>query len=235
MYMSMGLVLAVGILAAQGQAPTGAAPQGYVGALFADAVDFNGAPMIVIADIIPSSPAQWHGLRPGDVVKSINGAPPGTLESLRDRIRESTPADTLTFVVGRGRGVKAITVQVGKLTPALEAALARRAVATTNELSAGAHPVIYLPEKLCYQGVTYGEALVLTVAPGATTVPLSELQGCRHPVSACAPLALLEQSKSKTLVFNGAIKYKLKGDWRAVSFATEDACRKAIQGQPEQQ
>jgi membrane-associated protease RseP (regulator of RpoE activity) len=206
------------------------APQGYVGGIFGDGIDFNGAPLLLVVDVVPLSPAEWFGLRRGDVIKSINGAQPGTRVALQARIMGATPGDTVTFVVARGQTLRAVTVRVEVLTPEKEAAINNRAEDSARALTSAGHELVFIPHALCYEGVNFGQADELAAAPGAVSVPLSELQSCRHPVAACVPLALLRQSKTRTLVTNGLITYKLKGDWRAVSFPALDKCTAVIAG-----
>jgi membrane-associated protease RseP (regulator of RpoE activity) len=206
---------------------------GYMGAIFGDASDFNGRPMVLVADVVPLSPAEWAGLHRGDEIKSINGTPPGTAMELRMRVRAAKPGTRLTVIISRDQALRAIPIEVSPLTPEIEAALEQKKGDSARALTAAGYQLVFLPQDLCYEWVAVEPKSPVTLAPdGKATVDTTT---CRYPIVPCSPLALLEQSSTKTLLFNGAVRYKLKGDWRAVTFWDAATCEDTLSGVTQKQ
>jgi Do/DeqQ family serine protease len=67
---------------------------------------------VVIANLYVGSPAQKAGLRPGDILLSIDGQPVTSAEDARARIASCKPGTTLSIRILRGNGESSISVAV---------------------------------------------------------------------------------------------------------------------------
>lgn len=68
---------------------------------------------VVIAGVLPGTPGERAGLRPGDVVLSIDEAPIGVRCDLYRRLWEHQPGETVRFQVFRENAVVDVPVQTG--------------------------------------------------------------------------------------------------------------------------
>jgi putative serine protease PepD len=66
----------------------------------------------VIASVVPAGPAEGAGLRPGDVVTSIDGTTVRTSEELIVAIRSRQPGDTVELTYERGGSEGTVTLQL---------------------------------------------------------------------------------------------------------------------------
>jgi len=60
-------------------------------------------PHPTVIEVIPGSPAEQAGLRPGDSIVSVGGRPTLTLDQLISAIGDLSAGDRVTIVVSRGR------------------------------------------------------------------------------------------------------------------------------------
>src|SRR5271170_6957767 len=73
----------------------------------------NGA---VIAKVVPGSPADHAGLKSGDLVVAVNGAPMRSGTELRNRVGLSRIGDEVELTVERGGAERNVTVRIEKAT-----------------------------------------------------------------------------------------------------------------------
>ncbi|MGB7680529.1 MAG: DegQ family serine endoprotease [Candidatus Acidiferrales bacterium] len=69
----------------------------------------------LIADVSPDSPATQAGLKPGDIILSMNGQPVGDSASLRLQVSESAPGTSFPMTVRRGTSTLNITAKLREL------------------------------------------------------------------------------------------------------------------------
>ena len=75
---------------------------------------------IVVADVVPGSPAERAGLRgidrmngiAGDVITEVDGDPVRRLTDLTERLEQAGPGKTVTLTVQRGNGTRNVEVAV---------------------------------------------------------------------------------------------------------------------------
>jgi serine protease Do len=67
---------------------------------------------VVVAQVVPGSPADRAGLRPGDVIADVGRSSVGTAEEFVARLRAAAPGETLALRVKRGPEVFYATVEV---------------------------------------------------------------------------------------------------------------------------
>jgi len=118
---SPSLLAAVAATCAAGgaaQEPAFAQARGWVGIRF-DAVGQS----VVVADVYRSGPAHRGGVRPGDVVVAVDGAPVSGGRLAR-AASELSPGQMLRLTVVRDGTEHALTVVAGQRPPAIDAGLA---------------------------------------------------------------------------------------------------------------
>jgi C-terminal processing protease CtpA/Prc len=70
-------------------------------------------PGVVVADVLPGTPAEAAGLARGDVVTAVNNSPVFTGVELRDRVREVADGEEVTLRVNRGGAIRDVTTRLG--------------------------------------------------------------------------------------------------------------------------
>jgi serine protease Do len=68
---------------------------------------------VVIAGLLPGAPGAEAGLKPGDVILSIDGQDVGDRRSLYRRLWTHRPGDAVTLKIFRGRETRSVTVASG--------------------------------------------------------------------------------------------------------------------------
>jgi len=68
---------------------------------------------VVVAGVLPGAPGEQAGLKPGDVIISVDGERVPTRGSLYQRLWQHRPGGVVTFQVFRNNAVKDISVQTG--------------------------------------------------------------------------------------------------------------------------
>lgn len=92
--------------------PAAAVEPGYLGVLADDLPD--GAAGIRVLDVMADGPAQVAGLRPGDVITSIDGKTAAKVDDMAALLAGRPAGDAVTFVVRRGNDVTRIEVRLGR-------------------------------------------------------------------------------------------------------------------------
>jgi membrane-associated protease RseP (regulator of RpoE activity) len=205
----------------------------WFGTFCAPAVDWNMNPMLLVKEVISGSPAEDAGIAEGDFIRALNGTPIADTAALGAALDKSSSGDVLVVTIARGSEVLAVpvTLRVPTESQRAEMAARREALATTTADQDAPH-MVFIPQRLCLVGVTYGEALAMSLVPGSVSMDVNEIGACRHPVDPCAPVVLTKQSKSKTVVERMGVRYKLKGDWQAITHDDREQCLEAISRQP---
>ncbi|HWR83642.1 MAG TPA: S1C family serine protease [Candidatus Deferrimicrobium sp.] len=72
---------------------------------------------IMVTDVVPASPAARAGLRMGDVLLSIDGAPLQSVIDLRNRVRQTNPGTVIEVSFLRDNARYRLPVTVGQLQP----------------------------------------------------------------------------------------------------------------------
>jgi len=221
--------LSTGAAIADPEVPaTGTAKTGYIGFHLTPGLDGSDRPVAIVDGIVPSSPASKAGMRRGDTIRSVNGIDVSAGDVFARTVHEAKPDDLLTFVIvhAHSTSLRAVTVKVGQYTP--EAAAKLQNMKTGDLKSVGIPTLVYIPQRLCYTGISFGEAMMLSVAPqGSVNLPLAELEQCRQVVEPCQPLGLVQQTGSSTTVKRGARKYRLEGNWKPLTFKSETECNQS--------
>lgn len=79
----------------------------------ADQFDLEDDSGVLMADILPDSPAERGGLQRGDVVTEINGTPFESLSEFRNRIADLDPGTDARLTVFRDGSRRTVTVRLG--------------------------------------------------------------------------------------------------------------------------
>jgi membrane-associated protease RseP (regulator of RpoE activity) len=223
--------IAIAPVFAQTEEPFDSAKTGYIGFHLTPGLSATDQLVFIVDMVLPGSPAAKAQMHRGDAIRSVNGLDVIATDDFLQIVHEAKPGQVLTFVVNRlyAKSARAIAVTVEPLTDGVTAKL--RKMKPGDLKSLGIPTIAYIPQRLCYTGVSFSEALALTVAPGAVNIPLSELEQCRQIVEPCQPVGLLQQTKSSTTVKRGIRKYRLAGDWKGLTFLSEAECRQSHGGQ----
>jgi serine protease Do len=70
---------------------------------------------VLVNDVVPEGPAAAAGLRPGDIVHSIDGRPVKDLSGFRATVAQTPPGRTIRLDVWRGDTMLVVNVQLGRL------------------------------------------------------------------------------------------------------------------------
>lgn len=73
----------------------------------------DNAKGVLIAQIVPNSPAQSSGLEQGDVINRVDGTQITSSKQVRDLVRKHKPNDKLSMLVARNGTLTPITVTIG--------------------------------------------------------------------------------------------------------------------------
>jgi S1-C subfamily serine protease len=73
---------------------------------------------VMVAQVIPNSPAAAGGLRRGDVITQVNGQPVETAEKLQQLVEKSRVSDQLLIQLRRGAQTQQLKIQPGELAEA---------------------------------------------------------------------------------------------------------------------
>lgn len=87
------------------------APAATGGFLGIAGVDTPGS--VLIVEVVPGSPADEAGVRPGDRVVSYDGTSIDSMEQLADLVRGTAPGTRVTMNLGGPGGAREVTVLVG--------------------------------------------------------------------------------------------------------------------------
>jgi S1-C subfamily serine protease len=88
---------------------------------------------VLVTDVVPASPAESAGIRPGDVITAFGTEPARSVAGLRDAVVTSTPGDRVEITYMRKRELLSETVVIGRHGP-------ETARVMTEELQAGLDP-----------------------------------------------------------------------------------------------
>jgi serine protease Do len=69
---------------------------------------------VLVGDVVSGSPAQKAGIRPGDVIREIDGQPVGAPNDLRNRISSKRPGTEVTIKLIRDKREQEIKVKLGE-------------------------------------------------------------------------------------------------------------------------
>jgi serine protease Do len=83
----------------------------------ADSFGLNRPDGALIASVDPASPAAEAGLKPGDVITQVNGAPIERAGDLSSRIGMDAPGDRVSLKVWRDHSTREMTVKLAKAEP----------------------------------------------------------------------------------------------------------------------
>jgi S1-C subfamily serine protease len=72
---------------------------------------------VLIARVMPNSPAAQGGLRAGDVITEIAGQPVKESEAVQQAVEQSSIGQNLALTIQRGGQQQTITVRPGSLPP----------------------------------------------------------------------------------------------------------------------
>jgi hypothetical protein len=198
---------------------------GLIGALFTSP---PGNPHVLqVASVLAVSPA-FRRLHAGDTILSIDGRPVRDAIAAQKLLRSAVAGQELHLQVQGAHTAKVISLTVAPLTPEWERKLAAAEEHMRNGIKVEGQ-LAFLPQPLCYSGGG-GEFLGLWALAGlGTAAAVESVQpDCRETFEACAPLTLLGQDDRETRLRAGGRKYRLAGDWRPLTFDTEEACRIAV-------
>lgn len=95
--------------------PAATVEPGYLGVLADDLED--GSAGIRVLDVMAGGPAQAAGLRPGDVITSIDGKTSAGVNDMASLLAGRPAGDAVTFVVRRGNEVVRVEVRLGRRPP----------------------------------------------------------------------------------------------------------------------
>jgi serine protease Do len=81
----------------------------------ARALGLPAAPGLLVAEVLPDSPAGRAGLRRGDVIVALDDKPVDAVSRFRNQVAQTAPGQRLRLTIGRGGQRQAIAVVLGEL------------------------------------------------------------------------------------------------------------------------
>jgi S1-C subfamily serine protease len=81
----------------------------------ASALNLSTSEGVLVREVAPSGPAATAGIRPGDIITSVNGQTVRTPEDLLAALRQTKPGDEAEVQVSRGGQTATLTVTIGAL------------------------------------------------------------------------------------------------------------------------
>ena len=78
---------------------------------------------VIVRDVLSGSPAAASGVRPGDILTKLDGAPIEDAKTLRGQISRRKPSDRVELEVARGVDTLKLTISLGTLPEAIPDAL----------------------------------------------------------------------------------------------------------------
>jgi putative serine protease PepD len=83
----------------------------------ATVTDITGNPLgVLVAGLVTNGPADRAGVKPGDIIATIDGKPVLTAEGLQEVLAQHQPGDRVTLGVHRADGDHTLTVTLGEQT-----------------------------------------------------------------------------------------------------------------------
>ncbi len=82
----------------------------------AHAMDLEETSGVLIAEVVPNSPAEKGGLKQGDIVLALDGQPVKSMTKLRNQISLMEPDAKITLKILRGKKSLNLPIQLGTLT-----------------------------------------------------------------------------------------------------------------------
>jgi S1-C subfamily serine protease len=93
--------------------------QGWANETWIGFVGINQDDGVEVIDITPSGPAETADLRPGDVIRYLDGARIDHMGGVTAGLRRAVPGDTIVVVVERGGELIAVRIQVSTYEPGM--------------------------------------------------------------------------------------------------------------------
>ncbi len=102
---------------------TGSVKRVYLGVILqmideelAQAMNLEKASGVLIAEIVPNSPAEKGGLKQGDIILSLNGEKVKSMTKFRNQISLMDPGAEITLEILRGKKTKSLPITLGSLS-----------------------------------------------------------------------------------------------------------------------
>ena len=95
----------------------GAVRRGFLGVRLLRQSQQQDSVGIVVHSLVPGSPAEKAGLRPGDLILALEGEYIRSPEELTYRIRALRPGDEVNLTISRGPDILPVTVRLGAALP----------------------------------------------------------------------------------------------------------------------
>jgi serine protease Do len=161
---------------------------------------------VIVSGVTPGSAAEKAGLKRGDIIQSLNGQPVRDMNTLRNRIADSTPNANAELVVLRDGAERTITARLDVASPRTRAGEAERDADGADQTSLGVAVAPLTPQLASRLGVPEqtkglvvqdvaedGRAVVAGIRPGDVIQEVN-----RQPVGSVAELrAALKQGSDK--------------------------------------
>lgn len=110
----------------------GSIQKGFLGVYLEETPSQEG---IFVSDVVPESPAQKAGIKPGDVVVWFKGRKVGDTDEFRQMVEESPPQASVPLRVQRDGNLLSLNVQMGKAQPSWQAPLPNLDFTSLSRLS----------------------------------------------------------------------------------------------------
>ena len=123
-----------------------------VTAEIAESLGMEKATGILIADVLPSSPAQAAGLKAGDLILSAGGETMDNYKALPMKVADMDAGQTLSLEIARGGDTRTVSVEVGPMPGQEVAARVPAEAADPDQPRIGLYLVPLTPEIRQRQG-----------------------------------------------------------------------------------